>query len=273
VTCNGRELVLTVLDNHDWESATTVARLLRHLDINGVTVGSVVQATDGEDLTRFESRPVLLRHYVRGVCHDLLPSEWLPEAGRVLASIHAVPPPDHLPSRSRRLPSDALDRIGSFTDRAFADWLLRRLEQAEPLTRLDEPRGLVHGDYFSDNLVVTDEGGIGVLDWETATRDLFVLDLGMAIVGLCRWEGEFLPDRARRLLSGYQQSRELGSCEGAVLWPATLYAAVVIAYHRYLRHHVLYPDPAKQQLYLEIPKFIESCEQRWDEARLTRMRE
>src|SRR5262249_35107760 len=165
--------------------------------------------------------------------------------------------PAWLPARSRRLPAGASDRCGP-----LAGWLRACLLEAEPLWRLDGPVGLTHGDYFADNLVVGDGGRLGVLGWGHAGRDLLVLDVGMAIVGLCRDGTELQPERVAPLLAGYGEARRLSAAERAALWPATVHAAAVIAYTRYLRRHVTFPD------YREMPAFVESCRRRWHRAAL-----
>lgn len=136
-------------------------------------------------------------------------------------------------------------------------------QRAHPVEELTGPYGLVHGDCFPDNLVITDRGDLALLDWETATRDLLILDLGMAIVGLCRTDGQLRPDCADSLLDGYETVRRLTDDERRQLPNAVRYTSIVIAYHRYLRHHIVHPDPANQHLYREIPRFVQSLDDHW----------
>ncbi len=257
--------VLTVLDNHDRESAQRLADLLEHLATHGIATTRPVRTGAGASLAWSRDRPVLLKEYIGGRSDTPLPAGGHRAAGETLARLHAVPPPAFLPGRGRRLPAGWGVRAATFADREFADWLRSQWDLARRVEDLGGPCGLVHGDYFADNLVVRDDGQIAVLDWETATNDLLVLDLGMAIVGLCRENGRFLPDRAVDLLHGYVRHRPLGAEERGRLHDATRYASLCIAYHRYVRHHLTHPDVSKQHLYREMPRFVDSVDDLWPE--------
>jgi Ser/Thr protein kinase RdoA (MazF antagonist) len=65
------------------------------------------------------------------------------------------------------------------------------------------PQGSTHGDLFNDNLVRADDGW-HVIDWEYAARDSLVLDVAIALVGVCR-TGTTLPaSGVERFLAGYE---------------------------------------------------------------------
>jgi len=265
VSCLEGPHVLTVLDNHSPDSARALARLLHHLGDEGVSTPSPLATSDGALIVDHEGRPVIVKPYVAGTCFDVLPEQLLPVTGAALAAIHALSVdgiPD-VPLYGRRLPADARRRCDAFTDRDFAAWLISSWESVDHITSRDVKAVLVHGDLFADNIVVGDDRELVILDWETASLDDPLIDLGMAIVGLCRIGGQFHPDRARLLTKGYTASapgREVGSAD---LLDAAVYAALVIAYHRYVRHHVTHPDPANQHLYREIPPFIDQMRQEW----------
>jgi homoserine kinase type II len=258
--------VLTVLDNHDHASAGQLAAMLAHLSEHRIPTSRLVRTSDHAELASFDERPVLVKEFVEGRCDGPLPDGAHGPAGELLARVHAVPVPQWLPTGGRRMPADWTRRVDQFADREFAAWLRDQWRLASTVDRLDGPYGLVHGDYFADNLVVRDGGQLAVLDWETATHDLLVLDIGMAIVGLCRGpggSGEFLPARAVELLRGYDSVRPLSRDERGLLRDAVRYASLVTAYHRYLRHHLTHPDQAKWHLYREIPRFVHSLDELW----------
>lgn len=258
--------VLTILDNHDQASAALLAAVLEHLVANDIPTSRPLRTQDGVPLSRFAGRPVMIKEYVPGTCDHPLAASLLATAGRLLAQVHSVPAPAWLPRDNRRLPADWVSATERFEDRRFAEWLHEQYEVAAPALCLEGPAGLVHGDLFPDNLVVQEGGGLTVLDWETAGRDLFVLDLGMAIVGLCRQDCGFLPEHARALIDGYQAHRPLGDAERRVLYQAVIYASLIIGYHRYRRHHLSHPDPTKQHLYREIPAFVSSLSVHWPQT-------
>ncbi|WP_410665984.1 phosphotransferase [Amycolatopsis sp. lyj-84] len=265
VTVGERRYVLTVLDNHDPVSATRLARLLRHLIDHGLPTSEPLPDRSGQPVTTVANRLFLLKNYVPGTCRTELPSPALLAAGALLARLREVPPPEFDLPVGRRLPADALEVAEHFGDHDFADWVHTHAALGT-LPAPDRSRSsLVHGDMAGDNLVLGEDGQVAVLDWETAALDLPVVDLGMTLYALCRTEGRFDLARARHLLAGYAEVRTLSDQEWDLLLPATTHAAVLIGYHRYLRHHLRYPDATKQHLYLEVPPYLADIRTRWPE--------
>jgi homoserine kinase type II len=85
-----------------------------------------------------------------------------------------------------------------------------------------------------------------------------VLDLGMAILGLCRVNGRLDHDRTLQLIDGYTAELPLTAEEHAAQPDEVEHAALIIAFHRYYRHNVRFPDPAKSHLHTELIDFVES---------------
>lgn len=86
------------------------------------------------------------------------------------------------------------------------------------------PHGVIHGDLFRDNVLVTGNEVSGVLDFFHATRDLLAWDIAIALNDWALRDGR--PDRALAdaFLAGYRQVRELARGEQALL-PALRQAA------------------------------------------------
>ncbi|WP_329107838.1 phosphotransferase [Micromonospora sp. NBC_01699] len=256
--------VLTVLEDHDETSARRLTALLDHLIRHGVPTSRPLRGRDGAELTTFRGRPVLVKQYLRGDCRAPLPRHACAAAGALLGRVHTVPVPNWLPRRVRRLPTGWLAQVDTFADRRFADWLRERWVDAAGVETLAGPYGLVHGEYVARNLVIGEDGRLAVLDWETASHDLLLLDLGMALVRLCAIDGRFDADRAAAVLGGYRRTRELTDGEYAHLRPAAHYAGLCVAFHRYLRYQRTRPDPDAVHRYRALPTFLASLDQQWD---------
>ncbi|MFK3979969.1 phosphotransferase [Micromonospora sp. NPDC050397] len=261
--------VLTVLDDHDVASARRLTALLDHLVRHGVPTSRPLRGRDGTELTTLGGVPVLVKQYLRGHCRAPLPRYNCAAAGALLGRVHTVPVPNWLPRRARRLPAGWLAQVDTFPDRRFADWLRERWVDVAGVENLAGPYGLVHGEYVARNLVIGEDGRLAVLDWETASHDLLLLDLGTALVRLCAIDGRFDADRAASLLGGYRRSRELTDAEQAHLRLAAQYAVLRIAYHRYLRYRRHRPDPARAHHYRELPGFLSSLDQHWSRLLLS----
>jgi len=109
-----------------------------------------------------------------------------------------------------------------------------------------------------DNLVIRPTGGLAILDWETVSLDSALLDLGMTLLGLANTGGRLDRDRAARIVDGYTKARPLDQEELDALPAQIEHAALIIAFHRYYRHNVRFPNPAKSDIHTEMIGFVES---------------
>jgi homoserine kinase type II len=250
------------LDNAINLPADTLASLLRYLHDNDISTSEPLESRNGLLVETYDGRRVMIKRYVDGECHDVLPLDALRPAGAVLAKVHSLTAPKWLPNGTRRLTGFA-DQLTQFADQDFAEWVKARLEETSGMLDLPGLQVIIHGDYFADNLIVKPYGDVGILDWETASIDLPVLDLGFAIVGLACVDAELDTERMKAFLDGYQTVRSLAEAETAHLRDAVIYGAAVLGYHRYLRHHIRYPNPAKQDIYRAMPAFVESVRRNW----------
>ena len=265
LTSASGEYVLTVLDNHDLLSAKRLAAHTQAVFRLGVPTTEVVPASDGSLITQLDGRPMILKKWIEGEVKQPLPIPLLPEAGRILAQLHALSPESpglgDLPVGTRRLSSDHLAVIPQFADREFATWLTARLDRIRTAEADSErPRAVVHGDLFDDNVIVRQDGQLAILDWETISLDDPLLDLGMAAVGLAQEDGLLVPERLDALVTGYREIAPLSEEDIAALPLEIEHAALIIAFHRYYRHNIRFPNPAKSTLHTEMIKFVDSVE-------------
>lgn len=229
------EFVLTVLDGHDAASAVELARRTRMFTALGVPTGDVVPDTAGSFVTAVGPHQVMLKQWLSGDVHTSLPERLLGDAGELLARLHLLPATaTGLPSGTRRLSETDLADMDTCTDRQFRDWVIGTAVLPTPHTGAEV---VCHGDLFMDNLVERPDGSLAVIDWETASIDDPVFDLGMAAVGLCQaLEGDRIdPARLTLLLDGYTRLRPLPDADRARLPDTIVESCVLLAAHRYRR--------------------------------------
>ncbi|NNJ05065.1 phosphotransferase [Streptomyces sp. PKU-MA01144] len=262
------EYVLTSLDNHGEDSAATLARHTQALHRLGLPTSEVVPARNGSLIAPIGDRFLILKKWIAGAVQQPLPLALLPEAGDLLARLHALAPHteglDDVPVGARRLSPEHLAAIPGFADQKFAQWLTSRLDRVRA-AEADSLRApcLIHGDLFDDNVIVRDDGGLSVLDWETISLDDPLLDLGMAAVGLAQDEAGLLDaERLHALLDGYEKTRPLTSVDRAILPLEIEHAALIIAFHRYHRHNVRFPNRERATYHRALVRFTESIAHR-----------
>lgn len=71
------------------------------------------------------------------------------------------------------------------------------------------PKGIIHGDLFSDNVKFKSNRLTGVVDFEAACRGKLIYDLATAVNALCFLDERFRIDRFEALISGYESLRPL----------------------------------------------------------------
>ena len=89
------------------------------------------------------------------------------------------------------------------------------------------PQGVIHGDYFHDNVLWDDEGGAGVIDFYFACDDALAYDLAIAVNDWCVTPDALIDaGRARAFIEGYEDRRPLTEFERE-LWPVMLRRAAL----------------------------------------------
>lgn len=243
--------VLTVCDAKTAEETQRAVRLLELMGNAGLRVPRPGRPTDGSGLVTHQGRPVLLKSYFAGVVQRELSHSHLSEVGASLARLHQIPPPADLDSRFSYGLEFFEEVVGWSRSGGFGEWLKLKREHLQPWSQLELPRGLIHGDLFWDNIVVSDDS-VALLDFEEACHYRLVFDLGMAMVGCCfRQDQPWLP-RARSLVQGYQQIRALESVECRALQDSAVYAAAATGCWRFWQYHIFAPDPAEANAHLEM---------------------
>ena len=80
------------------------------------------------------------------------------------------------------------------------------------------PEGVVHADWFPDNVFFRDGRFVGAIDFYFAANDQLAYDLGVALNAWCfEPDGSFNVTAGRALVEGYERRRKLTQAEKAAL--------------------------------------------------------
>jgi homoserine kinase type II len=229
LTTTTGEYVLTLFEHIPRADLPFYVGLMDHLAHHGVTCPAPVRRDDGEMLTNVNGKPAVIV--------TRLPGEPVPRpdaavcraAGRILAMIHVA-----------AVEYDAsLDNWrGRAWRESFAQQLQPKLSAAQNQLIAAEnqyqamhddsvlPQGVIHGDYFHDN-VLWHEGDGGVIDFYFACDDALLYDVAIAVNDWCVNADATLDHaRAHAFLAGYHTERPLESFERE-LWPVMLRRAAL----------------------------------------------
>jgi homoserine kinase type II len=82
----------------------------------------------------------------------------------------------------------------------------------------DLPMGVIHADYFPDNVFFAGGKFAGAIDFYFACVDAFAYDIAVALNAWCfEPDGSFNITSARQLVAGYESNRELSDIERSAL--------------------------------------------------------
>ncbi|MFM9889568.1 MAG: homoserine kinase [Rickettsiales bacterium] len=233
--------------------------LLQHLAARGVACPQPIARTDGALFGTLRGRPAAMVSFLHGNSRTVISAAHTGEVGRALAQLH-VAGEGFARQRENRLSlagwSDLaqklegkLDAIAPGLDALAAETLFEIRAQWGAVCAL--PRGIIHADFFPDNVFFEGEKLSGVIDFYFACVDAWAYDLAIAINAWCfEPTGEFNAEKSQRMIAEYQRVRPLGEAEIEAL-PLLLRGAALRFFltrahdwiHRTPGAHVVLLDP------------------------------
>jgi homoserine kinase type II len=100
----------------------------------------------------------------------------------------------------------------------LASLIARDLADLARLWPAGLPEGIVHADFFPDNVFFIDDRFAGAIDFYFAAWDALAYDLAVALNAWCFTRGGvFEAAKARAMIAGYERRRALSSAERAAL--------------------------------------------------------
>lgn len=223
--------------------------LLSFLNASRYPAVTLVPRRDGRLYGRLAERFACVFRWAPGeeVPGRLQTPEMAQESGRLMARLHLLG--DGFEGR-------LANRYGETFARGAVEALVREaraperpddaeLWQAVPLlaqaaATLDSmpsaPEGVIHADWFPDNIRFTGSRVSAVLDFEMACRGPFALDIATAIHAGC-YDDEHVPRRAASFLSGYQSLRPIGPEERRALHAWAVFSALRFTVTRISDYH------------------------------------
>ena len=201
-----------------------------HLSGRDVRVPAPMRRDDGEMLSELNGKPAVIVTRLPGSARAQPDEDDCRAAGKVLAAVHVAAVEYDAALENWR---------GARWRERFAEKLAPRLTAAENALIESEnryqamhddtvlPQGIIHGDFFHDNVLWDDEGEPGVIDFYFACDDVLAYDLAIAANDWCANQDATL-DAARvaALIDGYEERRPLEAMERS-LWPVMLRRAAL----------------------------------------------
>jgi homoserine kinase type II len=198
--------------------------LMDHLAGHGFACPRPVRMWDGGALTDIAGKPAALVSYLDGISVKKPTAAHCLAAGRALAELHragegfAMTRPNPLSVGGWRPLAEAsgvrAERISPGLSARIADELA--LHEAQWPQGL--PGGVIHADFFADNVFFIGPACSGVIDFYFAANDAYAYDLAIALNAWCfEPDASFNLTKGQSLLMGYEAVRPLEACEVTAL--------------------------------------------------------
>ena len=204
-------------------------------------------------------------HNKNGTAWTLLPfinGNWLGtnhsslySLGKIQAKLHIIEPPKDLKKEFSMGPKlfNKLYNMANENDQWTDFMKLLKHETEDLLIKIGSlPKGIIHGDLFSDNVLGINNEVVSVLDFEEICYDYLAFDLVMTFVGFGWKNGEPIKERWNSILEGYQTIRVLSEDEIRALPHLHKLATLSIAAWRYWQFVINLPDTDHTDRYLEM---------------------
>lgn len=265
-TDNGN-YVLTICEQKSIQKATELALLLEHLKNYNFKSSQVLRNKKNELIGFWKNKPFMMKVYLEGTVHESLPVHLIELMGRELGRLHKIDAPKFL-AHQANFGKEQFSLVRNYAPNSdFEKWLSKKLDFLEPYFKLDLPKTLIHSDLFANNTVISNnESTLTIMDFEEAVYYYRVFDIGMTIIGSCKF-GEVIDlKKVKALVNGYQQEIQLTKPEVNCLKAFTIYAGTAMTFWRHLNFNYTEPTPKLFDHYLGLKVITEFIEKLPDDC-------
>jgi homoserine kinase type II len=230
LTTTTGEYVLTLFEHIPRQDLPFYVGLMDHLAGHGVTCPAPMRRDDGEMLSELNGKPAVIVSRLPGAPEARPDAKRCHRAGEILASIHVA---------GEEYDAGLDNWRGSEWRERFAEAVAPKISRAEnelieSENRYQEmhddsvvPQGVIHGDYFHDNVLWENSEDGGVIDFYFACDDVLLYDVAIAVNDWCvNPDATLDPARTHAFIAGYERNRPLEDMERE-LWPLMLRRAAL----------------------------------------------
>jgi len=229
-----------------------MSKVLLLLEKHGFPAPRLQKLANGEVLTKYNEKSVLVKPYITGYVEAEIDDEKVKQVGLELAKLHEIPVPDYLSDKHSIVEITYPKFMEQEIDRNYKTWVEQRYRYIIEKLPSQLPVGLVHGDMFYDNILFEDEDFKAILDFEDVSRIYKIYDLGMAVVGICTEGNNIVIKKVRALVEGYQEVRLLEEIEKDSLQLCIEWAAILTSTWRFWKYNIDMPDANKSENYMQM---------------------
>jgi homoserine kinase type II len=230
LTTTTGKYVLTLFEHIPREDLPFYVGLMDHLSRAGVRCPIPMPRDDGELLGELNGKPAVIVTCLPGAPRTHPSVADCRVAGDMLGRIHeaGVSYDAGLDNwRGRAWRESFARKLQARVSRPESDLIASENRFQAGHDNHELPVGVIHGDYFHDNVLWDDAGEAGVIDFYFACDDVLAYDVAIAVNDWCVNPDATLDDkRTRAFLQGYEHHRPFERTERE-LWPVMLRRAAL----------------------------------------------
>lgn len=162
---------------------------------------------------KYDNKIVLIKKFIKGkpiLEGGKLSKKNLLEFGKYYATIHQTKDTSNIPKRDLYF---HLQKFFSKIDNSSKEYKVAQeifnLLNKRKFNPGELPRGLIHGDLHTANILVDKGRIVAILDFEDSHIGSFIYDLGFGILDTCWEKNRLSQEKIKTFLSGYEQIRKL----------------------------------------------------------------
>jgi homoserine kinase type II len=235
ITTSQGEYVLTLSEWLKPEQLPFYIELTTLLSQNNLPVPCPITNKQGKALMAIKGKPALLFPRINGSHTKTVDATQCRAIGEFLGQMHTVT--RHDKNHEELKPNDKgfgwccewASQAATALDAPTTDLLNRAIEQLQPLfaDKTALPRGIIHADLFTDNVLMVNDKVTAVIDFYLAGSDFLLLDLAITVNAWCSQpDGSLHNEHYQALLEGYKHHRPFEQGEEAA-WPLMLQAGAL----------------------------------------------
>ena len=197
--------------------------LMEHLAERGLHCPLPVKTNDGKSLVSLNRRHAAIVTFLTGIALRRPDAAHCAAAATVLAQLHKAQEGFSLSRHNALGPSgwrplaEAIHGADAIED-GLGAMISNSLEELVAGWPSGLPSGVIHADFFPDNVLFVQDQVGGVIDFYFACNDFYVYDLAIMLNSWCfELDGSYNITKGQAVIQAYRAARPLGEAEIAAL--------------------------------------------------------
>lgn len=227
-----QRFVLTLFETISLPEVQAYLALMQHVASKGFTAPAPIAQTNGQLAFMLSGKPACLVSCLSGKEVEIPNLKQAASAGATLAQFHlaaadfARPLPDERSRTWRQKTGDFLIQNHVLPTHLAAN-LAQELADDAAFDDSGLPQGVIHADYFKDNVLMQGDATSGVIDFYYACYGSLIYDVAVAVNDFARLaNGQIDTELSHAFLTAYQSVRPYTPAEHQA-WPQILRLAAL----------------------------------------------